>query len=60
MVAPSGYSGVHWLPKAGQSVGFFRPCKISPRRIHRQSLGPHRESAFRIELRVLFGDADSQ
>ena len=30
MVAPSGCCGVHAVPKAGQSCGFFRPRRISP------------------------------
>ena len=30
MVAPKGCSGVHKLPKAVHSCGFFSPCKIWP------------------------------
>jgi hypothetical protein len=30
MGAPSGFSGVHRVPKAGQWCGFFTPRMISP------------------------------
>ena len=30
MVAPRGCSGVQFLPKAGHSCGFNRPCRTSP------------------------------
>jgi len=30
MVAPSGFCGVHSLPKAAQSLGFFSPRRIRP------------------------------
>ena len=30
MVAPSGLVGVQRVPKAGQSTGFFNPCKMDP------------------------------
>ena len=30
MVAPSGVCGVHAVPNAGQSCGFFSPLRICP------------------------------
>ena len=30
IVAPSGVCGVHSLPNAGQSCGFFRPLRTCP------------------------------